>query len=428
MASIIDRRTSSKKKTSGSRQRFIRRLKGQAEVKKSIQDAVTDTNIKDIGKKNVKVKVKNLSEPTFQHDPKTGRRTIVAPGNDQYVVGDEIWKPDGGGRGPGGDPSDDGESEDEFSFGLTKEEFMDLFMEDFALPNLEEKKLKDLEVYTLKRAGFSTSGSAAQRSIEQTARRALARRIALRRPSLETIEEAEKELEAEENATPRNEGRILDLQQQLADMKARTMSVPWIDPVDERFRNYNKQPKPITSAVMFCLMDVSGSMGEREKDIGKRFFILLYLLLLKTYKNIDIVFVRHHTVAEEVDEHTFFYDQTSGGTVVSTGYEKINQIIDQRYNPTEWNIYTSQVSDGDNSYSDHEKCVAQMDRLMARCQYHAYLEAPNGWSGGGVSDLWKTIEAIKETRPGDIGMVKAMDIADIWKAFTELFGRMEKKS
>lgn len=426
MASIIDRRTSSKKKTSGSRQRFIRRLKGQAEVKKSIQDAVSDTNIKDIGKKKVNVKVKNLSEPTFQHDPKTGKRTIVAPGNDEYTVGDELWKPQGGGGRPGGDPSDDGEGEDEFSFGLTKEEFMDLFMEDFALPNLEEKKLKDLEVYTMKRAGFTTTGTSSTRSTEQTARRALARRIALRRPSLETIEEAEKELEDEERTVPRNEGRIADLKQQLADMKARTFAVPWIDPLDERFRNYIKQPKPITSAVMFCLMDVSGSMGDREKDIGKRFFILLYLLLTKTYKKIDIVFVRHHTVAEEVDEQTFFYDRTTGGTVVSTGYEKINEIIDARYNPTEWNIYTSQVSDGDNSYSDHEKCVKQMEILMSRCQYHAYLEVPNGWSGGGVSDLWKTIEAIKEGRPGDIGMAKALDISDIWKAFAELFGRMEK--
>lgn len=426
MASIIDRRTSSKKKTSGSRQRFIRRLKGQAEVKKSIQDAVTDTNIKDIGKKNVKVKVKNLSEPTFQHDPKTGKRTIVAPGNDQYSVGDELWKPAGGSGSAGGDPSDDGEGEDEFSFGLTKEEFMDLFMEDFALPNLEEKKLKDLEIYTMKRAGFTTNGNAAQRSIDQTARRALARRIALRRPSLETIEETERELETEEAAVPRNEGRIADLKQQLEDMKARTMSVPWIDPVDERFRNYVKQPKPITSAVMFCLMDVSGSMSEREKDIGKRFFILLYLLLTRTYKNIDIVFVRHHTSAEEVDEQTFFYDRTSGGTVVSTGYEKINEIIAERYSPAEWNIYTSQVSDGDNSYNDHEKCVKEMDKLMAVCQYHAYLEVPNGWSSGGMSDLWSTVAQIQQTYEGYIGMSKAHDFADIWKAFAELFGRMEK--
>lgn len=425
MASIVDRRTSSKKKTSGSRQRFIRRLKGQAEVKKSIQDAVTDTNIKDIGKKNVKVKVKNLSEPTFQHDPQTGRRTIVAPGNEHYTIGDEIWKPDGGG-GRGGDPSDSGEGEDEFSFGLTKEEFMDLFMEDFALPNLEEKKLKDLSSYVMRRAGFTTSGSAAQRSIEQTARRALARRIALRRPSAEQIEEVERELEAEENTIPRNEGRIEDLKQQLADMKARTMSVPWIDPVDERFRKHEKVPKPVTSAVMFCLMDVSGSMGEREKDIGKRFFILLYLLLTKTYKKIDIVFVRHHTEAEEVDENTFFYDRTSGGTVVSTGYKKINEIIAQRYSPSEWNIYTSQVSDGDNSFDDHGNCVSEMDRLMAVCQYHAYLEVPNGWNSGATTDLWKTVEAIKESHPGYIGMTKALDHADIWKAFAELFGRMEK--
>lgn len=421
MTSIIDRRLTSRNKTLGSRQRFIRRIKSKTDVKKSVQDAVADMNIADIGKKNIKINTKDISEPTFEHDRGTGTRNIVAPGNEEYSEGDIISKDTGSGKGQGGQASDDGDGEDEFSFEFTKEEFMEIFMEDFALPDMVAKKIKELENIQIKRAGFTSQGSPSRLNLVRTARKAYSRHMALGRPSAYAMEQIEQEIAEEEKANPINFVRLNELKEQLAQMSERCGIVPYMDRMDQQYNNFEKVPNPVTQAVMFCCMDVSGSMGEKEKDIAKRFFILLYLLLNKTYKHIQVVFVRHHTAADEVDQHTFFHDRTTGGTVVSSGYKKINEIIDARFNPEEWNIYTSQVSDGDNWLTDEPDCIQEMNKIMSRCQYHAYLEVPRD---GSDTDLWNTIVKIKEMHP-QIGMAKAFEVIQIWEAFRELFGRME---
>jgi uncharacterized sporulation protein YeaH/YhbH (DUF444 family) len=87
----------------------------------------------------------------------------------------------------------------------------------------------------------------------------------------------------------------------------------------------------MTQAVMFCIMDVSGSMDESRKDTAKRFFILLYLFLKRVYDKIEVVFIRHHTAAAEVDEDEFFHSRESGGTVVSSALHLLDKIIDERY-------------------------------------------------------------------------------------------------
>ena len=108
---------------------------------------------------------------------------------------------------------------------------------------------------------------------------------------------------------------------------------------------------------MFCLMDVSGSMDEERKDIAKRFFILLYLFLTRNYERIEVVFIRHHTIAKEVDEDEFFHSRESGGTVVSSALKLMQEIIRERYPLTEWNIYAAQASDGDNWDDDSSSAI-----------------------------------------------------------------------
>ncbi len=126
---------------------------------------------------------------------------------------------------------------------------------------------------------------------------------------------------------------------------------------------------------MFCLMDVSGSMGEREKDLAKRFFILLHLFLERRYKSVDIVFIRHTHDAQEVDEETFFYSRQSGGTIVSTALEKMLEIQRARYATADWNIFAAQASDGYTQSGDARRCVELLDSaLMPICQYYAYIE------------------------------------------------------
>src|SRR3989338_6106597 len=126
---------------------------------------------------------------------------------------------------------------------------------------------------------------------------------------------------------------------------------------------------------MFCVMDVSGSMDEAKKEIAKRFFILLYLFLTKNYETIELVFIRHHTTAKEVNEKEFFYSRETGGTVVSSALELMRDIILYRYSSADWNIYGAQASDGDNWNNDSPRCADILMRdIMPYVQYFAYVE------------------------------------------------------
>ena len=172
-------------------------------------------------------------------------------------------------------------------------------------------------------------------------------------------------------------------------------AVPFIDPIDVRYNRFTRVVVPRAKAVMFCLMDVSASMGEREKDLAKRFFILLHLFLKRKYERVDVVFIRHTHEAKEVDEHEFFYGRETGGTVVSSALEEMIEIRDKRYSPAEWNIYCAEASDGDNSGGDTEHCVELLtEAILPTTQYFAYIEIADRdisshWSGGDSKELWR---------------------------------------
>src|SRR6201999_2123265 len=164
--------------------------------------------------------------------------------------------------------------------------------------------------------------------------------------------EAIAELEAE--IADAEEPRRAELMAELAALQAKMRRIPFIDPIDIRYRRFENVPKAVAQAVMFCLMDVSGSMSEHMKDLAKRFYMLLYVFLTKRYRHVEIVFIRHTDRAEEVDEQTFFHSPATGGTVVSSAFDAMRRIVAQRFPPGDWNIYAAQASDGDNSYSDAE--------------------------------------------------------------------------
>ena len=129
---------------------------------------------------------------------------------------------------------------------------------------------------------------------------------------------------------------------------------------------------------MFCVMDVSASMGEEEKELAKRFYQLLYLFLERKYKEVDLVFIRHHHEAKECNEEEFFSSVESGGTVVSTGFEIAKEIINTKYNPDDWNIYIAQASDGDNFYSDMEVLENILSNdILPIVKYFTYIEISN---------------------------------------------------
>jgi hypothetical protein len=424
---IVDRRANPKGKSLSNRQRFIARAKD--ELKHAVQEALRKRKVSNVGSgEKVAIPSKGISEPSFRHSRRTGRSDYVVPGNKEYVAGDEIERPSGGGGGRGSQGSPDGEGEDAFEFTLSKEEFLDMFFEDLELPDLIKKTLKEATATDITRAGYTVAGSPANLSIARTMRNSMARRISLKRPKQSDIEALEKELEDREAAGESGE-EIATLKARLETLVRRTKLIPYIDPIDVRYNRFERVPKPNTQAVMFCLMDVSGSMTEAMKDLAKRFFLLLHVFLQRRYKTVDIVFIRHTSTAEEVDEDTFFYSRETGGTVVSSALDKMLQIARDRYPTDTWNIYAAQASDGDNYGADSGRCVELLgDHILPLCQYFAYIEVGEG--GGGLSrdsDLWRSYSEVAP-RHAHFAMRRVNDPTQIFSVFHELFAKSRARA
>ena len=176
---------------------------------------------------------------------------------------------------------------------------------------------------------------------------------------------------------------------------------------------------------MFCLMDVSGSMSEHMKDLAKRFYMLLYIFLTRQYRRVEIVFIRHTDVAEEVDEETFFRSPATGGTQVSSALEAMRRIVQDRFPPSDWNIYAAQASDGDNAYSDNATAAALLtDAILPVSQYFAYLEVGEARSVAisSGSALWSLYERIQAGWPV-LSMRRVSDRSQIYPVFHDLFQR-----
>jgi uncharacterized sporulation protein YeaH/YhbH (DUF444 family) len=415
MPTIIDRRLNPRDKTIKNRQKFVQRSKEQ--IKKAVKEAIDTGNLSDIENGKAKIKVKGIREPEFSINPSTGNKKYVMPGNDTFVVGDQQEKSksgEGKGNGPKGGI---GQGEDDFEFILNQEEFLNFIFEDLELPDLVKKQMKDVTKIQMKRAGFTNAGNPCQLDIVRSLKNSLGRRIGLSRPKDEDIEKLEEELHT---ATLE---QAVQIKLQIAELKARQITVPWLDPFDVRYRAFTAQPQPMTKAVMFCIMDVSGSMGQTEKDLAKRFFFFLYMFLTRKYQKVEIIFIRHHETASEVDEDEFFNSRESGGTVVSTALELTKSIIDARYNVNDWNIYVSQASDGDNFSNDAAQTTSAMERLLPLVQYFAYVEIKSSeYMRTGISDLRQTYDEL-EKEYEHLHIRTARDVQDIWKVFKELFSK-----
>jgi uncharacterized sporulation protein YeaH/YhbH (DUF444 family) len=418
---IVDRRLNPKAKSLGNRQRFLRRAK--AEIRESVRDAIKRRKVSEVeGGEKVKIRSKSLREPSFGLGQGSGKRDGVLPGNREFSVGDVIRKPEGGAGGSGSKGSPDGEGEDDFVFQLTREEFLDLFFEDLKLPNLVKAKLKSLTTPERVRAGLTSDGSPSRLNKLRTMRNSLARRIALRRPRIGEIKEMEDLIAELERADPRDEERIKTLKARLAHMNLMRKVVAYIDPLDLQYNRYDRVAKPKTQAVMFCLMDVSASMTESLKDLAKRFFMLLHLFLSRHYSEVDVVFIRHTTEAQEVDEESFFRDTETGGTVISTALEEMLKVVKERYPVEDWNIYAAQASDGHNFDDDMDDCLRLLNNdILPLCQYFAYIEvAPEDGMSSMTSVVWSGYEEVAQANP-HFAMKRVTNPGEIYPVFRELF-------
>ncbi len=419
MSYIIDRRENPKNKSAVNRQRFLDRYKKH--IKKAVSDAIDTRSITDVGRgEEVTIAGDDISEPVFQHGS-GGRRSVVRPGNKEFVAGDRIPRPPGGGSGSGGEASDSGEGDDDFVFQLTQDEFLEFLFDDLELPNLTKRHLKGSSSFKYEHAGFTNDGVSAKLSVLRSLKQAKARRIALCGESRRRLSAAIEKLEEAE--VEGDELGIFRLTDEIERLEQRIKRVPFLDTTDLRFKMHVKRPVPTSQAVMFCLMDVSGSMDQSIKDMAKRFYLLLYMFLKRHYEKTDIVFIRHHTVAKEVEEQEFFYSRETGGTVVSSALKLMDEIIEARYSPDDWNIYGAQASDGDNWNDDSPTCTKLLrEKLLPVVQYFAYVEITKR----SHQALWREYDQLSEEFPEAFAQRHIQKISDIFPVFHDLFHKKDE--
>ena len=427
MQQIIDRRLAGKNKSIGNRERFLRRHKEQ--IREAVKRAIDGRSISDVERgENIHIPKKDLNEPVFGHG-QGGVRETVHPGNQDYVQGDRIERPKGGqgtgsGKGQGGDS---GEGEDDFVFALSKEEFMQVFFEDLALPHLVRTQLAEMPEWKSQRAGYSSDGTPNTLHVVRSMRGALGRRIALGAGPRRELHELEEQLALMQRALQPGdavaEDAVKALTEQIALMRARVARIPYLDPIDLRYRSRIRVPVPTSKAVMFCLMDVSGSMDEGRKELSKRFFILLFLFLTRHYEKIDLVFIRHHTQAQEVDEQNFFHARETGGTVVSSALVLMEEIIKARYDPAQWNIYGAQASDGDNWHHDSGRCREMLnEKILPLVRYFAYVQVAEE-----EQNLWQEYAQLRDVNR-HFAMRKVTEASQIYPVFRDLFKKEGAKA
>lgn len=399
----------------------MRRYKEQ--IKKAVDEAVSKRSITDLERgEQITIPSRDVSEPIFGHG-RGGVRDTIHPGNREFTPGDTIKRPESGtGGGAGGDASDSGEGMDDFVFQITHEEFLDFMFNDLELPNLLKKQLAGTDSFKYVRAGIANEGIPAKLNIVRTMRAAHARRVALSGKSRRCLKQLEQQYEELLEDPQQDAEELRKMRLEIERLTKKVRRVPFLDDFDLKYNLHVKQPLPSSKAVMFCVMDVSGSMDQATKEIAKRFFILLYLFLRRSYERTELVFIRHHTSAKEVDEEEFFYSRETGGTIVSSALKLTKEIIDDRFPMADWNIYVAQASDGDNWNDDSPLCKQILvDQLLPLMSYFSYIEiTPRNHQA-----LWREYETIVPLYPDHFALRQIEQVSDIYPVFRDLFQRKE---
>ena len=415
MGHIVDRRRNWKGKSTGNRRKFIKRVEGQ--IKKALPDVISDGSIEDMatGKGKVKVPIKGITEPKFKYNGETGKKEYIVPGNDRFQQGDKVPRPRSqGGGGEGRKGSKDGEGQDEFTVEISREEFLKYFFEDLELPDLLKNELEEIVEEKIKRTGYTKYSTPSRLNVTTSVKNSLARKIGIKSIFEKKIKELKEELK---NCT--DKVRIKEIEKEIKSNEVKKNAIPFLDDVDLRYNNFEIYEEPSTRAVMFCIMDVSMSMGPQEKTMAKKFFTLLYMFLHKKYETIKLVFIRHHSEAKEVSEEEFFNSKETGGTVVAEAMDLTAKIIRDRYLGTNWNIYVTQVSDGDAwGQPDCEKTYDIIQKhIINHIRYFAYIETSRYAQ---LSQLY-TMYTELDKEHSNFSMQRVFQESQIWSVFQKLF-------
>ncbi len=383
-------------RSAGDRQRH--RMKVRQAIKDNIADIVSEEAI--IGKsrdKIIKVPIRGVKEYRFVYGENASG---VGQGQGQTQPGDVVGKSEAEGSA-GSDQAGDRPGEDYYETDITLEELIDIVFEDLELPFWERKKFRQVESSRrFKRKGFRKKGIRPRLDKKKSARARIRRRHATIGPRRQpTVPEAAEGLTRQHGQDETGKTRF-----------------PFHDD-DLKYHHLVEDIKKESNAVVLCIMDISGSMDTIKKYLARSFYFLLYQFVSQRYENTELVFIAHHTEAQEVTEEEFFHKGESGGTFVSSGYLTALEIIAARYHPAIWNIYAFHCSDGDNFPSDNDAALETAAQLCEVCNLFGYGEIkPEGSYSfsGTLFQLFRQIEA------ENFMMVKIERKEDLWKAFRQL--------
>ncbi|MFI5364311.1 MAG: sporulation protein YhbH [Candidatus Binatia bacterium] len=332
------RQSDAERSDRSSADRLRHRQKVRQSIRENIADIVAEESI--IGKDReriIKVPIRGIKEYRFVYGDNTPG---VGQGDGESEPGQVIGKAQG--QGTGTDRAGDQPGVDYYETDVTLEELVDIMFEDLELPDLERKKLREISAQRLsKRKGYRQVGIRVRLDKRRTVKAKVKRRLATRHTSEHFLDDRQR--------------------------------FPFHDD-DLTFRHLITDTKKESNAVVLCVMDTSGSMDTMKKYLARSFFFLLYQFIVTKYRNVEIVFIAHHTEANEVTEEEFFHKGESGGTFISSGYQKALDIIASRYHPSLWNLYAFHCSDGDNFDSDNPAALRAAKELADVCNLFGYGE------------------------------------------------------
>jgi len=374
------------------------RKKVEKAIKESIKDVVAEESIiGQSGKKKVRIPIKGIKEHQFVYGNNEKNKRVGSAQGKDVKKGQRIGKANprrgqGQGNKPGNKPG-----EEMYEIEMSLEELAEYLFADLNLPELEKKQFKFITEEKMKRKGKRPYGIRPRLSKKETIKQKIKRKKA-------AIKAGTHDPESDERF-PFHES-------------------------DLRYKHIAPVEKENTTAVIFFVMDVSGSMTKSKKFLARSFFFLLYQFLNHKYSSVDVVFVSHTTDAKEVNEEQFFTRATGGGTMASSGLEKVKEIIDKRYHPNNWNIYTFYCGDGENWGSDNDKAIElfrelkEINQMMCyteigELQDHSRMNSLSFFAEFSENSLWNRIETIMDK---SLKRNRLITHDNIWESFKRLFG------
>lgn len=365
------------------------RLRHRQKVREAIRDNIADIISEEsiIGQgpdKIIKVPIRGIREYKFIYgDNSPGVGTGTGDTQPGQVVGDS----EQAGQMPGMPGNRPGV--DYYETDVTLEELIEIMFEDLELPDLERKKLREvMSDATRKRKGFRKVGVQVHLDKKRTAMERIRRKVARR-----AVERPEPDEPAQRFPFHRD---------------------------DLKYRRLVRDTRPQSNAVVICIMDTSGSMDTMKKYLARSFFFLLYQFVRTRYNNVEVVFVAHDTRAREVSETEFFSKGESGGTLISSGYNKALEIVQERYHPSLWNIYAFHCSDGDNWPHDNPHMLKAAEELCTVCNLFGYGEIKplnSGYYGDSLLELFEQMQA------DNFQSLLIENKEDIWPSFRRFLSR-----